>query len=156
MSFSDLLARFTAAVEAGDGTALGACFTADGVYHDHFYGAFRGREAIREMLENRFWRDAEAFRWDMEEPLANDSIGYAHWLFSYKSRLPGAEGKRIAFEGIGCFHLKDGLITHYGEVFDQGMALAQTNFPAERMARRLAKEADALRERVADTRHLRD
>ena len=51
MSFPDLLARFTGAVEAGDGAALAALFTDDGVYHDTFYGAFQGREAIRDMLE---------------------------------------------------------------------------------------------------------
>lgn len=156
MSFAELLTRFTAAVEAGDGTALAACFAEDGVYHDHFYGAFQGRDAIRDMLENYFWRDAQAFRWDMQEPLANDKVGYAHWLFSYESKLSGAVGKRVTFEGISCFHLKNGLIAHYGEVFDQGMALAQTGFPAERMARRLEKEANALRQRVAGTRHLKD
>ncbi len=154
MTFADLLTRFTAAVEAGDGPALAALFTEDGVYHDTFYGKFQGRDAIADMLENHFWRDAQAFRWDMQEPLAQGDLGYAQWLFSYESKLPGVEGKRIAFRGYSCFHLKDGLIRHYGELFDQGIALAQTGFPAERMARRLAKEADAQREQAAGTRHL--
>ncbi|MEL0091445.1 MAG: nuclear transport factor 2 family protein, partial [Rhodospirillales bacterium] len=61
MIFSDLLARFTAAVETGDGTELGKLFTLDGVYHDTFYGEFQGPAAIKNMLENHFWRDAEAF-----------------------------------------------------------------------------------------------
>lgn len=154
MSYTDLLSQFTAAVEAGDGKALAALFTPDGIYHDTFYGEFQGREAIADMLENYFWRDAKAFRWDMLEPLSQGDLGYAHWLFSYESRLPGAEGKRVAFRGFSCFHLKDGLIQHYGELFDQGIALAQTNFPAERMARRLAKEAEAQRKAAAGTRHL--
>ena len=154
MTFDALLEKFTAAVEAGDGKALAALFTEDGVYHDTFYGAFQGREAIRDMLENYFWRDAQAFRWDMKEPLHQGDLAYAHWLFSYESRLAGAEGKRVAFRGFSCFHLEGGLIKHYGELFDQGIALAQTNFPAERMARRLAKEADAQREAAAGTRHL--
>ncbi len=154
MSFTDLLARFTAAVEAGDGQALAATFTEDGVYHDTFYGAFAGREAIADMLENRFWRDAEAFRWDMKEPVAVGDIGYAHWLFSYQSKLTGVEGKRVAFEGMSCLHLSGGLIRHYGEVFDQGIALAQTGFAADRIAKRLTREADAVRLRAAGTRHL--
>ena len=154
MTFDALLEKFTAAVEAGDGKGLAALFTEDGVYHDTFYGAFQGREAIRDMLENYFWRDAQAVRWDMKEPLAQGDLAYAHWLFSYESRLAGVEGKRVAFRGFSCFHLEGGLIKHYGELFDQGIALAQTNFPAERMARRLAKEADAQREAAAGTRHL--
>ena len=36
MTPTELLSRFTAAVEAGDGAAFGALFTADGVYHDVF------------------------------------------------------------------------------------------------------------------------
>lgn len=156
MNHDALLAKFTAAVEAGDGKALAALFTEDGIYHDTFYGEFQGREAIADMLENHFWRDATAFRWDMKEPLFQGDLGYAHWLFSYESRLAGAEGKRVAFRGFSCFHLKGGLIAHYGELFDQGIALAQTNFPTERMAGRLSKEADAQREAAAGTRHLAD
>ena len=154
MSFIDLLARFTAAVEAGDGQALAATFTKDGVYHDTFYGAFHGREAIADMLENHFWRDAEAFRWDMRDPAVTGNTGYTQWLFSYQSKLPGVEGKRIAFEGMSCFKLSGGLIRYYGEVFDQGIALAQTGFPPDRIAKRLTREAEALRERAADTRHM--
>ncbi len=59
--FEHLLDRFTSAVEAGDGTALGEIFAAEGTYVDTFYGPFTGRTAIRDMLENHFWRDAEAF-----------------------------------------------------------------------------------------------
>jgi ketosteroid isomerase-like protein len=154
MSFTDLLTQFTAAVEAGDGMALAALFTEDGVYHDTFYGEFKGRSAIADMLENRFWRDATAFCWDMREPVSGGGLGYAHWLFSYESKLPGAEGKRIAFEGMSCFHLDAGLIRHYGEIFDQGIALAQTAFAPERIVKRLGREAEALRTRATGTRHL--
>ncbi len=154
MTFNELLAKFTAAVEAGDGKALAALFTPDGVYHDTFYGEFQGREAIADMLENHFWRDAKAFRWDMKEPLHAGDLAYAHWLFSYESKLPGVAGKRVAFRGFSCFHLEGGLIKHYGELFDQGIALAQTGFTADRIGRRLSKEADAQREAAAGTRHL--
>jgi ketosteroid isomerase-like protein len=154
MSFNDLLNRFTDAVEQGDGQALAALFTDDGIYQDTFYGAFHGRDGIADMLENHFWRDAKAFRWDMREPVFQGEIGYAHWLFSYESRLPSAMGKRVAFEGMSCFHLRGDLIQHYGEVFDQGIAMAQTGFPAERMAKRLSREAEAVRKRAAGTRRL--
>ncbi len=156
MSFVDLLARFTAAVEAGDGGALAALFTEDGVYDDTFYGEFKGPAAIKDMLENHFWRDASAFRWDMREPVATPEIGYANWSFSYASKLPGVEGKRVVFEGMSRFRLSGDRIARYDEVFDMGIALAQTNFAADRIERIVQKAAGRLRDRHANTRHLAD
>jgi ketosteroid isomerase-like protein len=156
MQFTDILKEFTAAVEAGDGRRLGALFLPDGVYHDTFYGEFKGPDAIAEMLEKYFWRDAEAFRWDMLEPAVQDDVGYARWVFSYTSKLPGAKGKRALFEGIGRFRLSGGKIRHYGEVFDIGIALTQVNFAPERIARILDKAAGAARGRHEGSRHLRD
>ena len=77
--FMDLLDRFTQAVEACDGQALAGLFAPDGVYDDTFYGAFTGRDAIADMLENRFWGDADAFLWDMYEPVFDTArnLGYA-------------------------------------------------------------------------------
>ena len=156
MTFDAILSRFTAAVEAGDGTALGALFTQDGTYHDTFYGEFHGPSAIRDMLENYFWRDAEAFRWDMNEPLANDDIAYANWRFSYSSKLEGVKGKRIVFEGMSRFRLKGGLINRYDEIFDIGIALSQTDFTSKRMAKIIAKAAERLRSNASNSRHLID
>ncbi len=155
MSLETLLARFAAAVEAGDGAALAACFAADGVYHDSFYGAFEGREAIRDMLEGHFWRDGEAFRWDFEHVLEAGGLGYASWLFSYTSRLPEAAGKRVVFEGMARFTLRDGLIQRYDELFDTGAALAQLDFAPERIARHTARRARTCQARAAGTRHER-
>jgi hypothetical protein len=42
LDFAALLKEFTSAAEAGDGKRLGALFTADSIYHDTFYGEFRG------------------------------------------------------------------------------------------------------------------
>jgi hypothetical protein len=156
MAFTDILAKFTAAVEAGDGRALASLFTEDGAYDDTFYGEFTGRDAIQDMLDNHFWRDAEAFRWDMREPLEGHGLGYANWSFSYASKLPGAEGERILFEGMSRFRLKDGMIERYDEVFDMGVALSQTAFAPDRIAKIVGKAADALRARHADTRHLQE
>ena len=153
-SFPAILKEFTAAVEAGNGKRLGALFLPDGVYHDTFYGEFKGPERIAEMLESYFWRDAEAFRWDMLEPAVQGDLGYARWVFSYTSKLPEAKGKRALFEGIGRFQLSNGKIRHYGEVFDVGIALTQVNFAPERIAKILAKAADAARNRHMGSRHL--
>lgn len=157
-AFPDLLEAFTAAVEAGDGAALARLFTETGVYDDTFYGAFEGRAAIQDMLENHFWRDAKAFRWDMREPVAQGAIGYANWSFSYESRLPDVEGKRIVFEGMSRYRLSpDGqLIQRYDEIFDMGVALSQTAFSPDRIHKIVDKAASRLRARHAQDRHLLD
>ncbi|MFN4090050.1 MAG: nuclear transport factor 2 family protein [Alphaproteobacteria bacterium] len=156
MSFASLLERFTAAVESGNGKRLGELFSKNGVYHDTFYGAFSGPAAIAEMLEDRFWRDATAFRWDMLDPVHDGARGYARWVFSYTSKLPEANGKRVVFEGMSKFELEGDRIRHYGEIFDIGIALSQTNFAPERVARIVARAAEATRTRHADSRHLID
>jgi hypothetical protein len=154
MEFVDMLKEFTAAVEGADGRRLAALFTEDGTYHDTFYGEFRGRDAIADMLENLFWRDARDFRWDMREPIATDQRAYARWIFSYSSNLPEASGRRVLFEGMSRFELKDDQISHYAEIFDTGIALAQTNFEPERIAKIVTRAGQALRERHAGSRHL--
>jgi len=135
MSFSVLLSRFTAAVESGDGAALAGLFTPDGVYHDTFYGEFAGREAIARMLTDHFWRDAEAFKWDMAEPVSDGRIGYARWAFSYVSKMDDSRGKRAAFAGMSRFVLAGDLIVRYDEAFNAGIAFAQLGMSPERIAK---------------------
>ena len=143
--FDRMLCQFTSAVESGDGEKLAELFTEDGVYNDCFYGAFHGRDAIARMLEMHFWGHAEEFRWQMFEPIANSGMGYARYRFSYVSKLEGAEGKRVVFEGMSQFTLAAGLISVYREEFNTGIAMSQLNFPAERIARHLARKADSVR-----------
>lgn len=143
--FDRILRRFTSAVESGDGQKLAELFTEGGVYNDCFYGAFHGRDAIARMLEMHFWGHAEEFRWQMLEPIANSGMGYARYRFSYVSKLEGAEGERVVFEGMSQFTLDAGLIRVYREEFNTGIAISQLNFPAERIARHLARKADRVR-----------
>ena len=154
MNFQGLLDAFTAAVESADGAALGELFTEDGIYHDTFYGAFEGPDAIAQMLEQRFWGDAKGFRWSMRDPVCDGEIGYARWVFSYSSTLPGSEGRRVVFEGMSCFELDGDKIYRYGEIFDSGVALAQLDFAPERLAKILGRSATELRGRQAGTQHL--
>lgn len=139
--FARLLDRFTAAVEAKDGAAFAQTFSEDGQYHDVFYGTFRGRAAIADMLENYFWRDAEAFRWEMLDPVDDGETGYARWRFSYAAKTPEAKGKRIFMEGVGFFRLKDGLLASYEDYARVGEALVQLNLPAAKSLRVLEKMA---------------
>jgi hypothetical protein len=155
MDFPMLLQEFTAAVETRDGKRLGALFTADGVYHDTFYGEFRGAAAIADMLENRFWRDAEAFRWTMRHPLCDGRQGYAEWTFSYTSKMPESRGVRVVCEGMSRFELENGRIRRYGEIFEGALALSQLGFAAERIAKVLRKWSDQKRALPQAATHLK-
>jgi ketosteroid isomerase-like protein len=142
-AFETLLRRMTDAVCRGDGAAAAACFTPDGTYHDGFYGGFRGRDAIGRMIEQLFHRDARDFAWQFEDAVSDGRVGYARYDFSYVSKLPGAEGRRVGFAGISRCRLKDGLIGHYDEAFDRGPVLVQLGFPPERIAKSLARRPGA-------------
>jgi uncharacterized protein (TIGR02246 family) len=142
-AFRALIERMTQAICRGDGAAAAACFTPDGTYHDGFYGEFRGRAAIREMIEQYFHRDARDFDWKLEDVVSDGRLGYARYDFSYVSKLTGAEGKRVAFVGISRCRLRDGLIERYDEAFDRGPVLVQLGFPPERIAKSLARKPGA-------------
>jgi ketosteroid isomerase-like protein len=154
MEFSALLREFAAAVEAGDGKRLGALFTPEGVYHDTFYGEFKGAEAIRVMLEERFYRDATRFYWDFFEPVSDGKLGYAKWAFSYTSKMAQNAGKRVALEGVSQFELSGGKIKHYGEVFNSGAAFVQLGFDPARTDKVLRKHVDALKALPRFARHV--
>ena len=139
MEFKDLVAAFGAAVEAGDGAALGALFTEDGVYHDMFYGAFEGRAAIKEMLEGLFHRDAKDFRWELHDPVSDGKVGYAHWLFSYTATTARNDGERVVFDGASLFFLKDGLIARYEDVSNSVVPLKKMNAPQPVIEKQIEK-----------------
>ena len=153
MEFTTLLQNLTQAAMAGDGKSVAECFTADGVYHDVFYGAFRGRAAIADMIENYFHRDASNFIWDMHEPVSDGHTGYARYVFSYDSNLPEAVGKRALFEGICITKLEQGLIHEYREVANHGVGLTLLEFAPERLAKIFRREAKELASRAESTHH---
>jgi ketosteroid isomerase-like protein len=153
--FADLMKAFAAAAVAGDGARFAALFTEDGVYHDVFYGAFRGRAAIADMLENRFHRDAENFRWDMHDPVRNGDIGYVRYVFSYDSKLADAEGRRGMFEGVSILSLDGDQIQSYREVANAGPGLVSLGFAPERVAKILGRAARALAESPEAAGHAR-
>ncbi|MEM7525486.1 MAG: nuclear transport factor 2 family protein [Pseudomonadota bacterium] len=154
MSFAALLTRIAAGVEAGDGAAVAACFTEDGVYHDVFYGSFRGRAAIAEMIETCFHRDGEAFRWRMIDPVESGDRGYARYIFSYRSRAPQSEGVRAMFEGVVIARLRDGLIEDYDEIAEASVGLSMLGMEDARLAKFIAKRAEMLRSRGEAAQHL--
>ena len=141
MDFAQLTAKLADAACRGDGAALAALFTEDGVYHDVFYGAFTGRDAIKTMIEEYFHRDAENFRWDFHDPVSDGEIGYVRYVFSYDSKLPDFKGKRSIFEGISIIRLDNGLIADYREVANAAVGLVKLGFAPERVMKILTKQA---------------
>ena len=156
----DETARFAArirgmvdAVERGDGAGVRACFTEEGVYHDVFYGAFKGDDIIA-LINDYFWRDATDFRWDVHDPVAAGGVGYARYVFSYRPTFEGAGGGRAIFEGVAICRMRDGLIDEYREVARESVALAAMDFAPERIAKYLSKQNRELRSRTEAARHL--
>ncbi|KAB2872748.1 MAG: nuclear transport factor 2 family protein [Burkholderiaceae bacterium] len=148
-AFVARLERFAAAVAAGDTERFAALFATDACYDDGFFGVHRGRAAIAAMLE-RFHAGGEAFAWQFIEPLADERIGYARYLFSYRSKQPESPGRLIVFEGMSRFAFgSDGLIADYAEVFDRGVAFVRLGYAEPRVAKLLARYAQP-NERVRD------
>jgi len=137
--FATLIRSMTAAVCRGDGRAAARCFSVEGVYHDHFYGQFAGREAIERMVTDFFHRDAERLKWDIADPCSDGVHAYARYTFSYSAKLPGSEGRRIAYSGMLHCRLDDDHIAHYAEIFDRGPVLIQLGFPEARILKSLGK-----------------
>jgi hypothetical protein len=140
-SFGRLLTRMTGAICAQDADAVAACFTLQGVYHDGFYGEFKGRAEILRMLRQFFYADARDFQWKVFDPACNGSIGYARYAFSYLPQMPGAPNHRVGFEGICVCELKDELIQYYGEIFERAPVLAKLGFPDARILKSVRRWA---------------
>jgi uncharacterized protein (TIGR02246 family) len=136
-----LLERLTQAICRGDAEAAAACFTESGVYHDGFYGEFKGRAAIAEMVRKHFHGNASDFSWTLSDVVAERDRGYASYAFSYTSKIPGAEGKRAGFTGICKVGLKDGLIERYEEIFERAQVLARLGFADARIVKSVRKWA---------------
>lgn len=149
-----MLRSFADAVERREGARFAQLFTEDAVYHDVFYGPFAGRAKIAELIDDWFYRTACEFRWDFHDPVTDGRILYARYVFSFRSLLPEAAGKRAMFEGVAIMTLRDGLIADYREVADTAPGFTDMNFAAERIAKILSRQAAALKARPEAARHL--
>lgn len=154
MNTQTLLRAFAEAVQNRDGEAFARLFTEDAVYHDVFYGAFKGRAKIAELVNDWFYRTATDFRWHLHDPVSDGTTLYARYTFSYKSLLPEAGAKRVMFEGVAIYTLRDGLIADYREVANTGPALLDLGFAPERVAKILGREGAALKARDEARPHL--
>lgn len=139
--FRALLERLTQAICRGDAEAAAACFTENGVYHDGFYGEFKGRAAIADMVRRHFHGNATDFSWTLSGAVAEGDVGYASYEFSYTSIIAGSEGRRAGFSGICKVRLRGGLIERYEEIFERAQVLARLGFPDERILKSVRKWA---------------
>ena len=155
MNITAMLRTFCDAVERRDGKAFADLFTEDGVYHDVFYGAFKGRTGIAELIDDWFYRTATDFRWDMHAPVSDGETLYARYTFSYRSTLPEANGARAMFEGVAIMKLSDGKILEYHEVANTAPGFVDMNFAPERIAKIAARQGAALKARPEMARHLK-
>ena len=153
MEFSDLIVEMTRSICSGDGKRAAACFTEDGIYHDVFYGDFP-KPDIPRMVSDYFHRDAERFRWDVYEPMSDERIGYARYVFSYSAKLAGSEGKRGVFEGVAVCELHQGLIASYREVANAATGLHMLGFSPERLDKIGSREVSELVARNEVVSHL--
>lgn len=133
----------TQAICRGDAAAAAGCFAETGVYHDGFYGEFKGRAAIAEMVRKHFHGNAADFSWTLGDVVAEGDRGYASYEFSYTSRMPGSEGRRAGFSGFCKVRLKEGLIERYEEIFERAQVLARLGFADERIVKSVRKWAGA-------------
>jgi len=154
MDAASLLKTFCTAVERRDGKGFAELFTEEGVYHDVFFGAFKGRARIAEMIDDWFYRTARDFRWEMFRPVTDGTMLYAYYTFSYISTLPEAKGRRVGFDGVSILRLEDGKIAEYREVANSSIGLLDIGFAPERVARILAREAAHIKARPEWARHL--
>jgi ketosteroid isomerase-like protein len=155
MDISAMLKIFCDAVERRDGAAFADLFSEDGVYHDVFYGAFKGRAKIAEMIDDWFYRTASDLRWDMHSPVSDGETLYARYTFSYRSELPEADGARAMFEGVAIMKLRTGKILEYHEVANTAPGFVDMNFAPERIAKIAARQGAALKARPEMQRHLK-
>ena len=155
MEFASALLKMTESIVSGDGEAAAECFNSDGIYHDVFYGAF-GKPKIPMMVSDHFHRDAESFIWDLFDPVCSGEIGYARYIFSYKSKLKTSFGKRVVFEGVSICKMDNGLISSYREVANVFTSLSMMGFEANRLSKIASKQVNELIERDEVGRHFAD
>ena len=147
MTFKTLIQKMTQAAVRGDGLGVAACFCENGIYHDVFYGEFRG-SAIINLIEGHFHRDGKDFQWDLYDAIEQNGIGYARYVFSYASKLEEAQDRRATFEGVAICRLASGRIREYREVANAVTGLHLLGFSPERLARFVDRETKTLLERV--------
>lgn len=132
----DVARRFAAAFNTRDVEQVLGCFTPDAVYHDLFYGWFRGRAGLRRLFE-RMYAEGEHHAWRMTRVIHDPgcTIGEWHFTFTVSGSVPHGGGRTLSFDGVSVFETRGGLCHTYREYFDRGAALLAVAISPEVVAR---------------------
>jgi len=109
----DTIQRFYAALDAGDGEAMAACYAPDVRFSDPVFGDLRGDEAgdMWRMLTGR----AEDLTVELASHDADDENGSANWIARYTFRT----GRPVVNDIQASFRFDAaGLITEHRDSFD--------------------------------------
>lgn len=122
--------RLYAALNAGDGEAMAACYTPDATFEDPAFGRLAGG-AGQDM-----WRMLTARAGDLQVDLVDRSAsedgtaGTAHWTADYTFT---ETGRKVHNDVRATFVFRDGLIAEHRDVFDLRAWGAQALGPVGRV-----------------------
>jgi ketosteroid isomerase-like protein len=111
----DILQQFGNVEDDQRYTRLVDLFADDAVYYDPFFGAQRGKAAIRTFMEH------------MEEVVPGSGATFSHWhteadtdcgWATWEMVAPNAEGEPIAVPGQSLYRLSDGKVTFVADYLD--------------------------------------
>jgi ketosteroid isomerase-like protein len=111
----DLLTRFYAALDAGDGDTMAASYAPDAHFSDPVFTDLNGEEpgAMWKMLAER----STDLRVAADEIEADDERGSAHWVAHYTF----STGRPVVNDIRASFVFRNGLIAEHRDVFDFGV-----------------------------------
>lgn len=122
--------RLYAALDAGDGEAMAACYTPDATFEDPAFGR------LTDGAGQDMWRMLTARAADLHVDLVDRSAsqdataGTAHWTADYTFT---ATGRKVHNDVKATFVFRDGLIAEHRDVFDLRAWGAQALGPAGRL-----------------------
>jgi limonene-1,2-epoxide hydrolase len=128
---------------ARDLDAAVACFTDDVDYRDIFFGDFRGRQALRGMLERTFAESAQ-HEWTVLRTVASAESIVAEWEFDYtvSDTVPSGGGRRLILPGVSWFDLRGDRCFRYREFFDRAATLHAQGIAPEQVAKIVARRSE--------------
>lgn len=113
----EIISQFGAVEDDQRYTRLIELFADDAVYYDPFFGAQRGREAIRAFMEHmEEVVPRSGVRFDAWETEADTNCGWARWLMV----APNREGEEVAVPGQSLYRLREGKVTFVADHLDCG------------------------------------
>ncbi len=118
-----IIDQFCRRFEERDAAAFAEMFTDEAVYVDSLYGAFRGREAIREFHRRCHEEAAEMTFIPVRKAVGSGGLYAFEWSFTFKSLSPRCKGKTVSLMGAGFLMLENGRITSYHEYADSMVIL---------------------------------